>query len=172
MTDRNSFPPPQDPGSCAHAYDVPNLSPKEFILRVMHDPSVPIKDRMDAASRLLRLFPFDWDRPRYKVIIGGIPSLHDHGSCSEADYFREGSTENDSQNRKSAQIATSHHGDDEPPLNMERYSSPLTPTEIQQIKAAVQQLCPDADLSNTPDHLTLCECGHWMLFPCKCVRVH
>jgi hypothetical protein len=23
-----------------------------------------------------------------------------------------------------------------------------------------------------PDHLTLCECGHWMLFPCKCASIH
>jgi hypothetical protein len=23
-----------------------------------------------------------------------------------------------------------------------------------------------------PDHLTLCECGHWMLFPCKCASIN
>src|SRR5262249_21766472 len=121
-----------------HAYNAPDLSPKEFMLLVMHDPDVPIKDRLNAASKLLRVYPFDWDRPRCKIIIGGIPSLYDHG-CSETDGPGEGgSTANDSQNREFAQITTSHHRDPQDPQILRDYSSPLTSTEIQQIKSAVQ----------------------------------
>src|SRR5262245_63674907 len=58
-----------------HAYDAPNISAKEFLLRVMHAPDVPIKDRIRAASALLRIYPHDWDPPRLKYIIGGIPDL-------------------------------------------------------------------------------------------------
>src|SRR5262245_53663589 len=40
----------------------------------MHDRDAPIRYRIKAASTLLRLFPHDWDAPRLKYIIGGIPS--------------------------------------------------------------------------------------------------
>ena len=59
-----------------HAYDAPNISAKEFLLGVMHAPDVPIKDRIRAASALLRIYPHDWDPPRLKYIIGGIPECH------------------------------------------------------------------------------------------------
>jgi len=66
----------QDPEPTAHAYDAPGLSPKQFLLRVMHAPDAAIRDRVRAASELLRLYPHDWDPPRLKYIIGGIPHRH------------------------------------------------------------------------------------------------
>jgi|SRR6516162_8109087 hypothetical protein len=132
-----------------HAYNAPDLSPKEFLLRVMHDPSVPIRDRLDAASKLLRLYPFDWDPPRCKIIIGGIPSSYDHGSCSESDHPREGeSTENHSQHREFAQIALSHSGDPQAPVNIE--------TIINDIKSG-----------NFPEPILCTRCGHHMPYPCS-----
>src|SRR6516165_7349602 len=50
----------QDPEPTAHAYNAPGLSPKQFLLRVMHAPDAAIRDRMRAASELLRLYPRDW----------------------------------------------------------------------------------------------------------------
>jgi hypothetical protein len=32
-----------------HPYDAPGLSPLEFLLAVIHDPTVPLNHRMDAA---------------------------------------------------------------------------------------------------------------------------
>jgi hypothetical protein len=40
-------PEPED-----HAYNEPELSPKEFLLAVMHDRKVPLAARMDAAAKV------------------------------------------------------------------------------------------------------------------------
>ena len=160
-----------------HAYDAPNISAKEFLLRVMHAPDVPIKDRIRAASSLLRLFPHDWDPPQLKYVIGGIPS-----SCARAaglgtpsqdpDFSADGKNRN--QQSFLSDRSYNHYPRDraQGPSNIETNTEPLSFDDIQQIKAAVQRLHPDADLSQVPDHLTLCECGHWMLFPCKCASIN
>src|SRR6516165_5051384 len=116
MADQNSFPQTetkaQDPELCTHSYNDPHISAKEFMLRVMHDRDVPIKDRLNAASKLLRIYgEHEFAPPTCKVIIGGIPDsyLQGHGSCSghprEGDRA-SGSTGNDSQNREIAQGVT------------------------------------------------------------------
>ena len=46
----------QDP-TPEHAYGDPHIGPRTFLLRVMHDPDVAIRDRIKAASTLLRLAP-------------------------------------------------------------------------------------------------------------------
>jgi hypothetical protein len=43
-----------------HLYDTPGLMPREFLLRVMRDKSVPIRTRIRAAAELLKLFPEDF----------------------------------------------------------------------------------------------------------------
>ena len=170
MADQNSFPQTetkaQDPELCTHSYNDPHISAKEFMLRVMHDRDVPIKDRLNAASKLLRIYgEHEFAPPTCKVIIGGIPDsyLQGHGSCSghprEGDRA-SGSTGNDSQNREIAQIAITHSGEDQGPINMEMNSKDLS---FEQILQTIRTM----DLDNLP----LCECGHRMPFPCRPVKI-
>ena len=162
----------QGSGPSVHPCDNPSLSPIEFLRAVYRDPTIPLPDRIKAASALLpytNSFPRSQAiPPRCKVIIGGLGPC-DHGPSST---LPGGSTENDSQNPEIAYKAPTHNLDDPGSLNIEEIPPPLSFNEIQEIKAAIQRLHPDADLSHLPDHLQLCECGHWMPFPCKCVTHH
>jgi hypothetical protein len=57
------------------AYNDPRLDAKRFLLAVMHDKDLPIRDRIRAASVLLRIYgEHEFEPPRLKYIIGGIPS--------------------------------------------------------------------------------------------------
>lgn len=49
------------PQTMAHGYDRHQLSPKEFLLAVMHAPNLPLATRMDAAVKLLRIVYIDGD---------------------------------------------------------------------------------------------------------------
>src|SRR6516162_10102063 len=44
-----------------HAYDNPQLIAKQFLLAIMRDPTVPIRARIDAANKLLRIVYIDGD---------------------------------------------------------------------------------------------------------------
>jgi len=195
MTDKNQSPPTpppkqnesaqarQDQEPTVHACDDPRLGPRAFLLAVMHDRTLALTHRMDAAARLLRLFGEESFRPpRLTYRIEGFCSDH---PCAEAErrssaFERRGSSsdhapeDNGKSQSNLLSRPTNHHPHDGPPdpSKLTTNTEPLTFDQIQEIKAAVQRLHPDADLSQVPDHLTLCECGHWMLFPCKCVRVH
>jgi hypothetical protein len=129
-----------------HTYDNPRLSGKEFLLAVMHDPTVDIHDRIKAASTLLRLFPYDWDPPAFTYRIGGIPD------CSLSTSSDPGATDerlgNSSHSSAIAHKGSSRMTDDPPPLNIE--------TIISDIKSG-----------NYPQP-TLCTiCGHYMPYPCS-----
>src|SRR6516225_6792222 len=138
-----------------HTYNARNISARGFLLAVMHAPDVAIKDRIRAASSLLTLFPHDWDPPRLKYVIGGIPS-----QCARASQDPDFSPDRDNRNQQSNSPSRSYssqpHDRPQAPVNIETNTEPLSPTDIQQIKAAVQRLQPHADLSQVPDHLTLC----------------
>jgi hypothetical protein len=137
-------PEPQVCGT-AHAYDAPHIGPRAFLLAVMHDRHAPIRDRIKAASTLLRLFPYDWDAPRLKYIIGGIPS-EALGPCQSRPAMEP--TEKHSHFSAIAHKAPSHMTDDPRPLNIE--------TIISDIKSG-----------NFPTP-TLCTiCGHYMPYPCS-----
>jgi len=57
------------------AYNDPRLDAKRFLLAVMHDKDLPIGNRIKAASALLRIYgEHEFEPPRLKYIIGGIPS--------------------------------------------------------------------------------------------------
>ena len=61
-----------------HLYDRPGIQPAQFLLDVMHDPTVELRHRMNAACKLLRIYPLDdWPNrnPRYTVRIPDIPTL-------------------------------------------------------------------------------------------------
>jgi hypothetical protein len=139
-----------------HAYDAPNISAKEFLLRVMHDPDAPIRDRIKAASTLLRLFPYGWDPPRLKYVIPEFPSDHHctERRASSSDHPGEGeTTEINSHFSAIAHKAPSRMTDDPRPLNIE--------TIISDIKSG-----------NYPQP-TLCSiCGHYMPYPCSKTPMH
>jgi len=169
MAEQNLSALNQDPAP--HAYDAPNLTPVQFMLAVMRDTTLPLSIRLDAASKVA---PFTHPRPRpfesrlYEsiphrgtIVIGGLPTEAQSETTEIGSHFSP-----------SSHIPVPHSGEPKAPVNIETIIDPLSPTDIQQIKSVVQRLHPDADLSQTPDHLTLCECGHWMLFPCKCASIH
>ena len=61
----------------------PNDEATQFLLDVMHDPTVSIRHRVDAACKLLEIhgphaFATRWvgdtSQPLFKIIIGGLPA--------------------------------------------------------------------------------------------------
>src|SRR5262245_42443376 len=169
MTDMNPSAKTHEP--TIHLCDAPGLGPRAFLLAIMHDPQLPIHNRMHAAHKLLRIYVDESVKPRLTYRIEGIPSCNSSSAEAEAG-TADRITANDSDSSPLAQIPSRHSDEAKAAVNIETNTDTLTPTDIQQIKAKVQQLYPDADLSNTPDHLTLCECVHWMLFPCKCASIN
>jgi hypothetical protein len=176
--------PSEAPGP-AHPCDAPGLSPIEFLQAVYRDPRLPMSIRIDAARGLL---PYTEPRPASipsshigcTIIIGGIPS-GDLGPCDTARGAGPADdptvpTRNHSQNPFGAQITLTHGDDTVAPLNLETtsyppslpdYSTPPTPAELQEIKAAINKLRPDlAHLPIPTPHL--CACGHWIFGPCSC----
>jgi len=142
--------PRQDPEPTAHPCDAPGLSPRAFLLAVMHDPQLPVRERMKAASALLRLYPHDWDAPAFTYRIGGIPECHAL-SQSEALEPEVERTEINSQKRESSHKTLNHSGEPQAPVNIE--------TIISDIKSG-----------NYPQP-TLCTiCGHYMPYPCSATK--
>ena len=60
-----------------HLYDRPGIvSPKQFLLAVMHNPDAPLTDRIDAADKLLRLtYPREYPASQEPVLLYKIPEL-------------------------------------------------------------------------------------------------
>ena len=59
-----------------HKYDSPRLSPKEFLLAVMRDPTAPLEHRIDAAAKLMPLLDaFDFPDLRDSGLTYKIPEL-------------------------------------------------------------------------------------------------
>ena|SRR5262245_33685535 len=137
----------QDLEPTAHAYDAPGLSPKQFLLRVMHAPDAAIRDRLRAASELLRLYPRDWDPPAFTYRIGGILECHSL-SQSEALEPEVETTEINSQKRESSRETLNHSGEPKAPANIE--------TIIEDIKSG-----------NFPQPTRCTICGEYMPYPCS-----
>jgi hypothetical protein len=150
-------------GPSPHAYDDPDLSPKEFLQAVMHATNLPMVSRVQAASALL---PYTNSIPRKvqgsvpyhcRVIIGGLgPGDGDLGSDP---------TGNHSQNPNSLNTTLTHGDDTVAPLNLTTIPDPPTSDDLLQIKAAVDRLRPDLAHLPIPEP-RLCQCGHWMFGPC------
>jgi hypothetical protein len=65
-----------------HAYNEPNLSATEFLTRVMHDPTLSLTLRAEAANHLLRLQPPARPAPVVTVRIqGGVPTINDEDTA-------------------------------------------------------------------------------------------
>jgi len=155
----------QDPASASastlHAYNVPDLSPIEFLTAVYRDTHLPMVSRIQAASALL---PYTHPAPRpvvqgyvaypCKIIIGGL------GPGGPDD-----PTRNHSQNPNSPEITLTRDDDTVAPLNLTRSPDPPSPTDLLEIKAAINKLRPDLAHLPIPEP-RLCACGHWLFGPC------
>jgi len=157
-------------GPQTHAYDAPDLSPLQFLTEVMHAKHLPLDMRIKAASALL---PYTNSSPRSqtipprcKIIIGGL------GPCATDP--PEQINENLQSFSVSADNSCQPSSEPPAPVNTETnsypqtfidYSTPPTPAELQEIKAAINRLRPDlAHLPVPEPHL--CACGHWIFGPC------
>ena len=171
----NSF-TTQAPEPAPHAYNDPDLSPVEFLQAVYRDPLLPMSIRIDAARGLL---PYTEPRPASipsshigcTIVIGGL------GPCAPSPEHEPGQI-----NEKSQSFSVGRSDNPPPqfggpgPLNMTRnpepslfidYSTPPSPQELQEIKAAINNLRPDLTHLPIPE-FHLCPCGHWITgtYPC------
>jgi hypothetical protein len=73
-----------DSGACSgmnleprpHKYDSPRLSPKEFLIAVMRDPTVALDLRIDAAAKVMPLLDaFDFPDLRDSGLTYRVPEL-------------------------------------------------------------------------------------------------
>ena len=162
--------------STPHAYNVPGLSPIEFLYAVMNATNQPISIRIEAAKALLpythpalktQIIP-----PRCTIVIPPLePRTQDHEFCPPP---AGDPTGNHSQNPDPASITVTRNGEAVAPLYTETtsnppsliaYSQPPSPSDLQEIKAAINRLRPDlAHLPVPEPHL--CACGHWIFGPC------
>jgi hypothetical protein len=170
--------PSGDLGS-AHPYNEPGLSPIQFLYAVMYCSRLPMVTRIEAAKALL---PFTEPRPARVpssdvsciIRIGGIGPT-DHGSASPSG---EGTNEKSQSFPPSASNNPQPQSEDQGPSNTEMtsdpdfvpdYSTPPTPAELQEIKAAVNRLRPDLAHLPIPE-FHLCPCGHWIAGEYDCCR--
>ena len=168
----------QDP---EHRYDLPNISSAMFMAEVMHDRSLPLAIRMDAACKLLAIYPDESFVPRLTYIIPDQPSL----ATTPGPRASDGPLGKHSHFSATSHITPSHSREAKAPVNIETntdpssfdpdleppidYSIPPSPAEIAEIKAAVHALRPDFDPSDIPDP-HLCPCGHWIVGEYDCCR--
>src|SRR5262245_13610012 len=162
---------PSELTGSAHPCNDPSLNPLEFLQAVYRDASFPMSIRIDAARGLL---PYTEPRPtnsfppRRTIVIGG---LGDHGSAPEdPEQFNtksQSSSVRRSNNPHPQSGATRPlYSDENPePSPLIDYSTPPTPSELQEIKAAINQLRPDLSHLPIPEP-HLCSCGHWIFGPC------
>ena len=190
MADANPFPRTvasitrEGRGPQTHAYDAPDIGPLEFLQAVYHATHLPMSVRIEAARALL---PYTEPRPASTpsshigctIVIGGL------GPCA-ADPS-PASTANHSENLLSPNKTLTRDGEAMAPVNIETtsnppslpeylqprqgsdYSTPPTPAELQEIKAAINALRPDLAHLPTPE-FHLCPCGHWITGEYDCCR--
>jgi len=140
---------------------------------------LPMSIRIDAARGLL---PYTEPRPACapsssygcKIIIGGLGPFEQSLSPEDPEQINE-----NSQSFSVSRSNNPHPQSETPgPLYTETnsnpptfidYSSPPTPSELQEIKAAIKKLRPDlAHLPIPEPHL--CACGHWIFGDCNCPK--
>jgi hypothetical protein len=154
-----------------HAYNDPELSPIEFLKAVYHATHLPMSTRIEAASALLPFTepkprPTNSFPPRCKIIIGGL------GPCSpdpETNTISQPSSigADNTRQTSSEAVAPVYTETTFYPQTFIDYSTPPTPAELQEIKAAVHALRPDLAHLPPPEP-RLCACGHWIFGDCGC----
>jgi hypothetical protein len=73
--------------SSDHAYDDPNISAKDFLIAVMHDPTVPLRLRMTAADKVAPFMHPSLPQNRPAAFRIKIPELPDFSPELWADLF-------------------------------------------------------------------------------------
>jgi len=162
-----------------HPCNNPNLSPIEFLEAVMHDDTFSIALRAKAAKALTLIHT---KAPLPPITIH-IKDPYSHEYLARFPWLKEFVAKDPEQiNTNSQSFSRSasdnpHPSSETPdplytetnsyPATLIDYSKPLSPCEIQQIKAVVHALQPDFDPSQ-PVPLYLCACGHWLTFECNC----
>ena len=136
------------PSPTHHSYDAPGLTPRAFLLAVMHDRHAPIRDRIKAASTLLRLYPHDWDPPAFTYRIGGIPERCGSLSTSSDPGATDERLGNNSHSRDFAHKGPTRMTENPQPPNIE--------TIIEDIRSG-----------NFPEPTLCTRCGHYMPYPCS-----
>jgi len=133
----------------AHACDATDLSPKEFLFRVMRDRSLPITTRMEAAAKLLPLTE-------------SVPRPTTHITCTIViEGIRSEDLDGDNRNRQSNSASGEH----------KRHIFMTTPG-MSYIEKTLERI-PLSEIieivSRTPEHLLpVCTiCNHPMMYPCS-----
>ena len=169
----------QAPTPTTHPYNDPDLSPIEFLTAVYRATHLPMVTRIQAASALL---PFTTHRPspefipQLKYIIPPLSLEPWSHICSPWPRTPDDPTSDRSEDLLSASLNVTRDGEAVDSVNLTTipepsplidYSTPPSPTELQEIKAAINKLRPDLAHLPTPE-FHLCPCGHWITgtYPC------
>jgi hypothetical protein len=159
------------PELATHPYNDPSLGPLEFLRCVYRDPLLPMSIRIDAARGLL---PYTEPRPASSpsshigctIVIGGLgpratdPPEQINENLQSFSVSADNSCQPSSEPPAPVNTETNSY-----PQTFIDYSTPPTPAELQEIKAAINRLRPDlAHLPIPEPHL--CACGHWIFGPC------
>jgi len=168
---------PADHGSApaTHAYNVPGLSSLDFLRAVMEDEQLPMSYRIEAAKALL---PFTTPYPRSQIIPPRCTVVIPPLEPRTPDPSAGDPTGNHSQNRVLPNTTLTRNdeagdpvklrGEPEPSTFID-YSQPHTPSELAEIKAAIDRLRPDLAHFPVPE-FHLCPCGHWITGEYDCCR--
>jgi len=161
----------------SHPCNNPNLSPIEFLEAVMHDDTFSIALRAKAAKALTSM---QTKAPVPPITIH-IKDPYSHEYLTRFPWLKEFAAKDPEQVNTNSQSKSRIRPDNPQPssetpgpTNIETnsypatlidYSTPPTPAERQEIKAAINRLRPDlAHLPVPEPHL--CACGHWIFGPC------
>src|SRR5262249_10696461 len=68
----------------AHACDNPGLSGTQFLYAVMRDPTLPIRQRIKAAGKLMAIEPNGPPRPSLTIVIGAAEALDGNNRITQS----------------------------------------------------------------------------------------
>src|SRR5215469_12229920 len=160
-----------------HPCNNPNLSPEEFLQRVMVDDTFSMALRVKAAAALTSIHT----KAPVPPITIHIKDPYSYEYLARFPWLKEFATKDPEQVNTNSQSKSRIRPDNPQPssetpgpTNIETdsypptlidYSKPPTPAELAEIKAAINTLRPDLAHHPVPEP-HLCACGHWIFGPC------
>src|SRR5262249_28007873 len=162
-----------------HPCNNPNLSPIEFLEAVMHDEPFSMALRVKAAAALTSI---QTKAPVPPITIH-IKDPYSHEYLTRFPWLKEFAAKDPEQVNTNSQSKSRIRPDNPQPssetpgpTNIETnsypptlidYSKPPPPTELQEIKAAINKLRPGLAQLPVPEP-RFCHCGHWVVgyYPC------